>query len=141
MGYNAEQSQNSCSVPVIKVKEKDRHQEHLKAFDSSSVVGLGSPGQRHRVTNALITEILHPYHRAFRGWHMGEGGEGWGKDFEASCFFVGLFMVNQRREGVWGGREGAKFQRVTWLSAVKCAITTGEQRPQQEGGEDNAEEG
>lgn len=60
MGYNEEQSKNSCSVPVEKVKEKDRLQEHIEAFDSSTVLGLGSPGQRHSVTNALIREILHP---------------------------------------------------------------------------------
>lgn len=79
MGYNTEQSQNSCSVPVEKVKEKDRLQEHIKAIDSSTVLGLGSPGQRHRVTNALITEILHLYHTAFIGWHTGDGGKAGGE--------------------------------------------------------------
>lgn len=76
MGYNAKQSQKSCSVPVEKVKKKDRLQEHIKAIDNSTVLGLGSPGQRHSVTNAFITEILHPYHTAFIGWHIGEGGKG-----------------------------------------------------------------
>lgn len=35
------------------------------------------------------------------------------EDFEASSYFIGLFIVNQMNEGVWGWREGAKFQRVT----------------------------
>lgn len=79
MGYNAHQSQNSCSVPVEKVKEKDKLQQHIKAIDSSTVLGLGSPGQRHSVTSALITKILHLYHPAFIGWHTEEGGKGGGR--------------------------------------------------------------
>lgn len=107
MGYNAEQSTNSCSVPVEKVKEKERLQKHIKVFDCSTVPGLGCPGHRHSVTNALRTEIVHLYHTAFIGWHMwerGREGDGGGKTLKLAAASLACSSLT-KGEKASGGEE------------------------------------
>lgn len=71
VGYNAEHSQNSCSVPVGNVMLNDRgFRSTPRLFTATPPWRKAATGQRHRVHNAAVADISNPHRIVLKGWHV-----------------------------------------------------------------------
>lgn len=71
VGYNAEHSQNSCSVPVEEVMLNDRgFRSTPRLFTAAQSWRKAATERRHRVCHAALADVLHPHHIVSKGWHV-----------------------------------------------------------------------